>query len=205
MDKKSLIEEIIRLEWPMFQEVNGEERADCQENHPMFVAMREAQFSAWDEESLRSYLGDLEEALREGRNLLRDKYIHMMESTEPEHYVYFREELPPASEAKRALVEAIWALLLPQTVEFRQKYPAVARHGRPLLASEERFGYASVETYEKGELMTYSEGTLEKLKRCIEEKKARGISFASEIQTRGMLNQGFRSMEEAEEEAGRYE
>ncbi len=205
MENKSLIEEIVRQEWPMFREVNGEERADCQENYPMFVAMREAQFSAWDEASLRSYLGDLEDAREEGRNLLRDKYIHMMESTEPEHYVYFREELPPVSERKRALVAAIWALLLPQTRAFREKYPNVARHGRPLLSSQERFGYASVETYEKGELMTYSEETLEKLKRCIEEKEARGVSFAAEIQTRGMLNQGFHSMEEAEEEARRNE
>ena len=203
MDKKSLVEEIIRLEWPMFQEVNGDERADCQENRPMFIAMREAQFAAWDEETLASYVRDLEAAALEGRNLLRDKYIHMMESTEPEHYAYFREELPPVSPRKRELAAAIWAILLPQTAAFREKYPAVARHGRPLLAAQERSGYASVETYEKGELLTYSEATLERLLRCIREKEAQGISFAAEIQTRGMLNQGFRSMEEAEEEAER--
>ena len=205
MDKEKLIESIVELEWPMFREVNGDTRADCQENYPMFVNMRTSQFSAWKEEALSAYREDLLAAEGEQHNLLRDKYIHMMASTEPEGYLHFLPELPPVSEEKKALVEAIWQLMLPQTIELRRKYPNVGRLGRPLYSADERGGYASVETYEKGELMTYSEETLEKLKRCIEEKKARGISFASEIQTRGMLNQGFRSMEEAEEEAGRYE
>ncbi len=204
MEKKSLVEEIIRLEWPMFREVNGDERADCQKNYPMFVAMRGAQFAAWDEASLLSYRGDLEAAVLAGRNLLRDKYIHMMETTEPEHYAHFRRELPPVSQRKRDLAAAIWEILLPQTVEFRQKYPAIARLGRPLLASQERNGYASVETYEKGELLTYSEETLEKLLRHIRAQAERGISFAAEIQERGLRNQGYDSPEEAEEDARRY-
>ena len=40
MDKEKLIESIVELEWPMFQEVNGDTRADCQENYPMFVNMK---------------------------------------------------------------------------------------------------------------------------------------------------------------------
>ena len=129
---------------PMFRDVNGDTRADCQENYPMFVNMRTSQFSAWNEEALSAYREDLRSAEGEGRNLLRDKYIHMMASTDPEGYLHFLPELPPVSEEKKALVEEIWQIMLPQTIELRRKYPNVGKLGRPLLSADERNGYASV-------------------------------------------------------------
>ena len=54
MTKKELIDAIVELEWPMFHEVNGDTRADCQENRPVFVNMRTAQFSEWSEEALNT-------------------------------------------------------------------------------------------------------------------------------------------------------
>ena len=50
--------------------------------------------------------------------------------------------------------------MLAQTERLREKYPAVALGGRPLRASEETEGWASIETYQCGELATYSEKTL---------------------------------------------
>ena len=117
MEKEKLIDSIIELEWPMFRDVNGDTRADCQENYPMFVNMRTSQFSAWNEEALSAYREDLRSAEGEGRNLLRDKYIHMMASTDPEGYLHFLPELPPVSEEKKALVEEIWQIMLPQTID----------------------------------------------------------------------------------------
>ena len=203
MEKERIIERIVELEWPMFREVNGDTRADCQENYPMFVNMRTSQFSAWNEEALLAYEEDLLAAEKEQHNLLRDKYIHMMASTEPEGYLHFLPELPPVSEEKKELVEKIWQLMLPQTVELRRKYPNVGKLGRPLLASQERNGYASVETYEKGELMTYSEKTLRALLAWIETQAAAGVSVAAQIQEKGILSVGYASMEEAEEDAKR--
>ena len=203
MEKEQLIDSIIELEWPMFREVNGDTRADCQENYPMFVNMRTSQFSAWNEEALSAYREDLLAAAGEGRNLLRDKYIHMMSSTDPEGYLHFLPELPPVSEEKKLLVEAIWQIMLPQTVELRRKYPSVGKMGRPLLSSDERCGYASVETYEKGELMTYSEKTLRALLAWIRDRAEAGISVAAQIQENGILSVGYASMEEAEEDAKR--
>ena len=185
MEKEQLIDSIVELEWPMFRVVNGDTRADCQENYPMFVNMRTSQFSAWNEEALSAYREDLLAAAGEGRNLLRDKYIHMMSSTDPEGYLHFLPELPPVSEEKKLLVEAIWQLMLPQTVELRRKYPSVGKMGRPLLSSDERCGYASVETYEKGELMTYSEKTLRALLAWIRDRAEAGISVAAQIQGEG--------------------
>ncbi len=203
MEKERIIERIVELEWPMFREVNGDTRADCQENYPMFVNMRTSQFSAWNEEALLAYEEDLLAARKEQHNLLRDKYIHMMASTEPEGYLHFLPELPPVSEEKKELVEKIWQLMLPQTVELRRKYPNVGKMGRPLLASQERNGYASVETYEKGELMTYSEKTLRALLAWIKTQAAAGVSVAAQIQEKGILSVGYASMEEAEEDAKR--
>ena len=203
MDKEKLIESIVELEWPMFREVNGDTRADCQENYPMFVNMRTSQFSAWNEEALSAYREDLLAAEREQHNLLRDKYIHMMASTEPEGYLHFLPELPPVSEEKKELVEAIWQLMLPQTMELRRKYPNVGKLGRPLLSADERNGYASVETYEKGELMTYGEKTLRALLRWIRTQAEAGVSVAAKIQEAGILSVGYSSMEEAEEDAKR--
>ena len=203
MDKEKIIDSIIELEWPMFRDVNGDTRADCQENYPMFVNMRTSQFSAWNEEALSAYREDLLAAEGEGRNLLRDKYIHMMSSTDPAGYLHFLPELPPVSEEKKTLVEEIWQLMLPQTVELRRKYPNVGKLGRPLLSADERNGYASVETYEKGELMTYSEKTLRALLAWIRGQAEAGVSVAAQIQENGILSVGYASMEEAEEDARR--
>ena len=203
MEKEQLIESIVELEWPMFREVNGDTRADCQENYPMFVNMRTSQFAAWNREALEAYREDLLTAEREQHNLLRDKYIHMMASTDPEGYLHFVPELPPVSEEKKQLVEAIWQLMLPQTVELRRKYPNVGKMGRPLRSSDERNGYASVETYEKGELMTYGEKTLRALLAWIRSQAEAGVSVAAQIQEAGILSVGYASMEEAEEDAKR--
>ena len=73
MDKKALIEEIVKKEWPMFHNVNGEDRVDCQEDPTTFYNMRTAQFDVWNEDALESYNKDLTSA---GRTLgLSDLYI----------------------------------------------------------------------------------------------------------------------------------
>lgn len=48
MKKDELIQQIIAIEWPMFQTVhNWRERADCQDDEHTFTIMRLSQFSAW--------------------------------------------------------------------------------------------------------------------------------------------------------------
>ena len=55
MTKEELIKSIVAKEWPMFHNVNGEDRVDCQENPQTFENMRSAQFKVWDEASLARY------------------------------------------------------------------------------------------------------------------------------------------------------
>ena len=198
MDKKALIDTIIGKEWDMFHNVSGEDRADCQNDYPVFEIMRRAQYEAWSGEALTCYLADLEAAAAEGRNLAREKYIRMMESTDPRGYEAFRGELPELSERQRELVARIWEKMLAQTERMRQSYPVLALGGRPLRAADETDGWPSVETYQTGELMTYSEATLGALLAEIERLEAEGKDFAFIVQENTVRGQGFPTMEKAE-------
>lgn len=195
-----MIDAIVKLEWPMFHTVNGEDHTACQEDPVTFDAMRRAQFSAWSQEAVEAYLRDLEQARAEGRNLVREKYIRMMETTDPEGYAFFRQELPPVSEEKQKLVAAIWEKMLIQTEKLRDAYPGLAMGSRPLRAGEagESGGWASIETYQVGELMTYSEDTLRALLAHMEALQAQGIDLAREIQLNSVKCLGYASLEEAD-------
>ena len=198
MDKNALIDAILEKEWPMFHNVNGEERASCQNDYPVFQIMRRAQYKAWSPEALEAYLADVSAAERAGRNLAREKYIRMMESTDPRGYAAFCGELPEVSDAQRALCAQIWEKMLAQTERMRENYPILALGGRPLLASEERDGWASIETYQTSELLTYSEATLRALLANIVRLEAEGKDFVYMVQENTVLDQGFPTMADAE-------
>ncbi len=198
MEKQALIDAVLEKEWPMFHNVNGDTRAACQNDYPVFEIMRRAQYDAWSVPALEAYLADLTAAGAEGRNLAREKYIRMMERTDPRGFAAFCGELPPVSAEKRALVARIWEKMLAQTERMRQDYPVIALGGRPLRAADETDGWASVETYQTGELLTYSEATLRALLEEIERLEAEGRDFARIVQENTVLRQGYASMEEAE-------
>ena len=120
MEKKELISAIVAKEWPMFHNVNGDDRVDCQEDQKTFEAMRNAQFSVWDEASLESYSKDLDAAIAADRSLVKEKYIWMMENTDKRGFEAFKDLLPVVSEEKKALVADIWAIMLAQTEELRK-------------------------------------------------------------------------------------
>ncbi len=198
MDKKAQIDTIIEKEWTMFHNVSGEDRTDCQNDYPVFEIMRRAQYEAWSEEALTSYLADLDAAAAEGRNLAREKYIRMMESTDPRAYAAFCGELPELTEQQRELAAKIWEKMLAQTERMRKDYPVLALGGRQLRASEELDGWASIETYQTSELLTYSEATLRALLAEIERLEAEGKDFVFMIQENTVRGQGFETMEKAE-------
>ena len=197
MTKEELTDKIIEKEWEMFHNVNGSTRAGCQEDRTGFEIMRRAQYDAWDMNTVACFYEDISAAEREGRNLSREKYIRMMESTDPAGYEVFKGELPPVSAEKAALVSELWSRCLAQTVRMREKYPCIARGGRPTSAGEEN-GWASVETYQTSEALTYSEATLRSLLDHVNVLEAQGIDLAFEIQKNTVLGLGFASMDEAE-------
>ena len=197
MTKQELIEAIIEKEWIMFHNVNGDTRADCQEDQRTFAIMRRAQYEAWSEEAVVSFFHDICAAEAEGRNLSREKYIRMMQSTDPAGYEAFKGELPSISERKATLVAELWQKYLEQTLRMREKYPILALGGRPTYASEEN-GWASLETYQTCENLTYSETTLEALLAHLNALEAQGVDLVYEIQRNSVLGLGFESMDQAE-------
>ena len=196
MDKEVMIEMLVERELAMFRVVNGDEHTNCQNNPNAFRAMRRAQFLAWSDATIESYLDDLETAAGT-RNLLREKYIRMMRSTDPVSYAKLVKELPPLTEEKKTLVEEIWDLMLEQTEKLRAEFPALAYGGRPLHAADEYDGLTSIETYQTSELYTYSEKTLQLLLEHIKKLKKDNIDIVYEIQRNSLACMGFSTIADA--------
>lgn len=198
MTKEELINAIVEKEWLMFTTVNGEDRVSCQEDRTTFNIMRIAQYTAWSEETVQCFYEDICAAEKEGRNLSKEKYIYMMRSTDPAGYEHFKSFLPPVTEEKQSLVDAIWAKMLVQTERMRKKYPLLVLGGRPVHAAEERSGWPSIETYQTSEMLTYSVATLKALLAHIEELEKEGKDLAFIIQENSVLGLGYSSLTEAE-------
>jgi len=198
--QSEVIDGIILIEWGMFQAVNeGGPRASCQDDEETFQAMRRAQFSAWSEDAAGSYFQDLMRANIAGRNLIAEKYIHMMRETAPEEYAALSASIPKPKAAAAELAREINACLLEQTRVLREKYPRVADAGRPLYAQDDIYGTVSVETYQLGELLTYSPQTLQILRDYVLSED--GADLAERILKNTVGYYGYKSLEEAEAKA----
>lgn len=160
-----MISKIVLFEWDMFQAVNeGGPRADCQDDRITFEGMRRAQFMAWSEETRASYLDDLVNAVLDGRNLVKEKYIHMMKYAAPAQYGQLIQLIPAPDKAHIRMAQEISDILLAQTIVLHKMYPYVAGSGRPLRSVQDFSGVTSIETYQFGELLTYSEKRFGSLK-----------------------------------------
>lgn len=197
--RDEMIGRIVDAEWIMFDAVNqGEARADCQEDKEGFVAMRRAQFLAWSEAACAAYLKDLDAAAAAGRNLVTEKYIHMMKTTEPSKYDALLHQVKlPTAEAE-ALAGEICALMLDETETLWAEFPYVSGSGRPLYSTQDFGGVTSVETYQLGELLTYSADTLTALKAHILALRAEGGSLSRDILENTVKFYGFPGLTEAE-------
>lgn len=194
-----IIMSIVESEWKMFDAVNaGEARASCQDDKNTFVGMRRAQFEAWSDEACISYLGDLQRAEEDGRNLVTEKYIHMMKTTEPRKYEALLPQVTFPSESGRALAAEICAIMISETEELHKKYPYVSGEGRPLHSTQDFGGVTSVETYQLGELLTYSKATLTALLAHIRALQAEGRSLSRDILENSTKHYGYESLDAAE-------
>jgi tetratricopeptide (TPR) repeat protein len=161
-EKEALAEEIARLEFEAFDQVQNEgARAQCQDDWETFSIMRKSQYLTWTPEMLRQYLQEFQQATSRGWNRITEKYARMMQSTAPEQYAAFAQELPPVSEQKKALCEAIVSIQISWMEAFAAKYPALAKQARSIHTAEDTPWNTSYETYLRGELLTYSEELLQ--------------------------------------------
>lgn len=195
-----LVEEVIRREWDQFQRTENEGgRASCQGNWPMFHQMRASQFMTWPEDLLRSYLDDLDEANRVGRNLVTEKYARMMASTAPDEY---RERIEPfiprLSDERVARQERVIAVQVAWARDFRGRYPKLGAAMRVLTTAEDTPEDTSFETYLRGELGTYSDRTMALYEAMVENLQAAGRNLTEQTVANTVRLGGFADLEEAE-------
>ena len=195
-----LVEEVIRREWDQFQRTENEGgRASCQGNWPMFHQMRASQFMTWPEDLLHSYLDDLDEANRVGRNLVTEKYARMMASTAPDEY---RERIEPfiprLSDERIARQERVIAVQVAWARDFRGRYPKLGAAMRVLTTAEDTPEDTSFETYLRGELGTYSDRTMALYEAMVEDLQAAGRNLTEQTVANTVRLGGFADLEEAE-------
>jgi len=120
MEKEKIINEILEKEWKYFSNLNNiGGRADCQDNREDFIIMRKSQWETFNEETLLSYLEDLNSK----NNPLFQKYAQMMKYNSPEEYKKIKDILEKASEEKTDLVNKIMFIYMEWEKEFFESYP----------------------------------------------------------------------------------
>lgn len=196
---KETIDRIVNIEWDMFQNVNKPGiRADCQDDRSTFEGMRRGQFEAWSVEVAESYLDDLNAAPAAGRNLVMEKYIHMMKSIAPLQYEKLALHLTYPDKEGMLLVDAITDKMIDQTRELFRKYPFVSGSCRPLYSADDSQDLTSIESYQRGELQTYSNKTLKAYKWHLLALEASGISLAKLILEGSAKHYGYKTLDDAE-------
>ncbi len=199
-EKRQAIEEIIGLEWNMFQQVQNQGgRAGCQDDYSTFHLMRACQFSVWNDFMLKSYRKDLLDARGAGRNLLTEKYAYMMEVTDPQYFSQvLKDRLPVISAENMNIIDEITWYLMDCEREKAAKYPRLTASGRKTYSGSENGSFASVETYLRGELKTYSGETLRYYLEYVRVNRAQGVNLTLKVLEQMVLAYGYKSLEDAE-------
>ena len=201
---KFLVDELVAREWEMFSRVpNSGGQASCQQSPGTFAIMRAAQLASWSDALLESYLTDLKDATHTGRNLLTEKYGHMMRSTAPDEYARIARLLPVVAPRALELIAQIVPIILAWEVALARLYPSLMAKGRPIYRSEDRPQVTSLETYLTGELATYSIGTLELYLAHVEQQCAEGINGSGITLACTAKQYGYASLQDANEHLAR--
>ena len=196
MEKEKIIEKILEKEWKYFSNLNNiGGRADCQDNREDFIIMRKSQWETFNEETLLSYLEDLNSK----NNPLFQKYAQMMKYNSPEEYEKIKDILEKASEEKTDLVNKIMFIYMEWEKEFFERYPIFSSMGRPLYSSEDDNIETSIETYLRGELLSYSEKTLKLYLNYVIDNKEKNINLAIKNMDNLARMQGFNDSDDVEE------
>ena len=196
MEKEKIIKKILEKEWKYFSNLNNiGGRADCQDNREDFIIMRKSQWETFNEETLLSYLEDLNSK----NNPLFQKYAQMMKYNSPEEYKKIKDILEKASDEKTDLVNKIMFIYMEWEKEFFERYPIFSSMGRPLYSSEDDNIETSIETYLRGELLSYSEKTLKLYLNYVIDNKEKNINLAIKNMDNLARMQGFNDSDEVEE------
>lgn len=198
--KQELLDEIIGIEWDMFQHTNNiGGRASCQDDPETFYIMRAAQYANWTGAMLECWAGFIKQCAREGRNLVAEKYGRMMQFTDLHYFnKHIAPYIPAVPQGNYRLINAIVKAQIGWESEFSLRYPKLSRAGRPITSEGDLSGFTSMETYSRGELETYPTELLELYAAYVEQLQAEGRSLSIMIQQTTVELYGYSSIEEAE-------
>jgi len=175
-DREKLIDEIVAIELRMFMAVLTPAPSACQENPEAVKLMRRGSFTVLSTETLESYLGDLQEALEDGRNLMELKYARIDNL------------VPPLSTnpliGKIVEIEGAWMK------DLAGRYP---------LSFKGRTEY-SAEIYLRSELETFSDRTLDLYFRDTSTAAEAGRNLTEERYAYIFKQIGYDSIEDMEKE-----
>ncbi len=200
LDRKELVDRIVKLEFEAFDKVKNEGgRAYCQNDWPTFSVMRKSQYLTWDSTMLIQYYYDFSREYSRGHNLITEKYGRMMESTDSKRWLEIKENFPELSDEKKAVIEQIVAIQMEMMETFAQIHPKVAGNARTLHTYEDSIIDTSYETYLRGEISTYSDKMLQLYGRYVVMAYQGGVNIAHETMSNTAMLYGFDSLEAFEQ------
>lgn len=182
IEKAGLVDDVLDIEIDVFlmEMAIGE---GCRESSEAFRLTRRIYFETWSEKSLQLYLADLNDALRDGRNLITEKYAKI-NGLMP--FISFN---PVIDNTIR--IEMGWRN------EMAQKYPYLIAED---VGSRCTYGVPNFEIYLRAELEAYSNETLESFLQDISEASADRRNLLEEMYLRMFQRLGYNTLEEVEAE-----
>lgn len=205
--KESLIKKIVKLEHKMFKEIHtdiqGQKCKGCKET---FKLERESFFQPLSNKTLKSYLNGLEDAVVEGRNLMKEKYLKMDESLNVKsiekadlsigHKINKTQcvrELPqnnPLDEEHKMLIQKIMEIEIKWQNKLIEKYPN-------LFKGNKIEGLLNFKKYLTSELETYPPLTIEYYYKDVSNAEREGRNLALEGYKYMFNKSNYSSLEEA--------
>jgi hypothetical protein len=171
--REEVLNKIIETELRMFEQVRTSEPSLCKDQPETFRVMRRMTHSVLSTKTLQSYLGDLQLAKFEGRNLLTEKYARM------------DNRIPPLK--INPLIDDIIKVESHWMRELSKKYTRSFRGGS-----------GGFELYLSNELETYSDETLKLYFADVSRAEKEGRNLAEERYTKLSQQMGYCSIDDME-------
>ncbi len=174
--REELLREITDIELRMFLAIEPTVPSACQEQPETFKLMRKAGFYVLSNETLESYLEDLQEALEENRNAMELKYARI-------------DDLIPCLN-NNPIIDKIVEVEGRWLKELAERYP---------LTFKGRAEYAAG-VYLRSELETYSDETLESYFKDVSKAMEEGRNLTEERYAFIFQQTGYDSIDDVERE-----
>ena len=181
-----------------YQEMSGK-AADLSVRLSDALSFVEPEILSVEDRVLEQWLAAFTAAVQAGRNPIMEKYARMMESTDPQLYAGFADQLPELSPEFVQLREAVIAIQIPWMEEFTAKYPHLGSRARVIHTAEDSTAQTSYETYLRGELSVYPFEVLYGYGRWVVSLYQAGKNLACMTMAETVRAYGYASLEAAEQ------